>query len=193
MKLKKLTRQLFDLMYADIEEFRMLFDLPVAVGIGNAEGSDDLHSSLIVEELSELADSHSIEDMADALIDSCYVLSGRLVEQGCTYETADPGILYFMDILMRVAEVKRIDFYAGWQLVHESNCTKLCDSVEQAEQTIAVYGEKGIKAEYLPRGDAYMVVCSQDSHMHDGKFVKAGKRLKSIGYREVDLSSVCHV
>lgn len=78
MHLSKLTTDIFNHLYRDISEFRSTFDLPVASPESLDDKTDTLHTSLAIEELTELAEADNKTEQADAIIDSVYVLMGRL-------------------------------------------------------------------------------------------------------------------
>lgn len=68
MKLTKLTQPIFDHLYRDITEFRTTFDLPVNDAESLDDAADTLHSSLAIEEMTELAEADSKVEQADAII-----------------------------------------------------------------------------------------------------------------------------
>ncbi|GAL09912.1 hypothetical protein JCM19233_889 [Vibrio astriarenae] len=78
MHLSKLTPEIFNHLYRDITEFRTTFDLPVAQPSTLDDKADTLHTSLIIEELTELAEAPDKTERADAIVDSVYVLMGAL-------------------------------------------------------------------------------------------------------------------
>ena len=71
----------------------------------------------------------------------------------------------------------------AFSLVHESNMTKLCNTEQEAQDTVAWYRER--RPEFTP-------VYEQDD---SGKWrvfdSKSGKVLKNKYYQAVDLRSVC--
>ncbi|MDN5370519.1 MAG: hypothetical protein PWP74_1827, partial [Shewanella sp.] len=110
MKLTLLTQSLYDKLYRDIREFRITFDLPVAVPDSLDDKQDQLHTSLISEELTELAEAKDKVEQADAIVDSVYVLMGRLVHLGATGLEQRLEISYLVDLLLQVASNRGIDF-----------------------------------------------------------------------------------
>lgn len=70
----------------------------------------------------------------------------------------------------------------AFRLVHESNMSKLCDSESQAIETVEWY--KLNRPEFNPQ---YMLWFGKWK-VYDKT---SGKILKSVGYKAVDLSSVC--
>ncbi len=96
-----------------------------------------LRVSLIAEELKELEEAISNKDIievADALCDIQYVLSGAILEFGLGEK--------FKDLF---DEVQR------------SNMSKACKSVEEAEATVAHYLSKDTESFYEKDGDVYLV------------------------------------
>lgn len=97
-----------------------------------------LRVSLIAEELRELQeaiDNQDLVEVADALCDIQYVLSGAVLEFGLGDK--------FVDLFN---EVQR------------SNMSKACSSYEEAEATVAHYAKKdGTKAEIVQDGDKFLV------------------------------------
>ena len=97
-----------------------------------------LRVSLISEELEELRDAirdKDIVEIADALCDIQYVLSGAVLEFGLGDKFAD-----------LFNEVQR------------SNMSKACNSVEEAEATISHYNKKdGTKAYYREEGGKFLI------------------------------------
>ena len=119
-----------------------------------------LRVSLISEELEELRDAikdKDIVEIADALCDIQYVLSGAVLEFGLGDKFAD-----------LFNEVQR------------SNMSKACNSVEEAEATIAYYNKKdGTKAYYREEDGKFLVYRVGDN-----------KTLKSINYSPADIEGM---
>jgi len=102
-----------------------------------------LRVSLLAEELKELQQAIDDDDMvevADALCDLQYVLSGAILEFGL----ADK-------------------FKALFDEVHRSNMSKACKTVEEAEQTIAHYLAKdNVEAHYKELDGLFLVYRTAD-------------------------------
>ncbi len=98
----------------------------------------ELRVSLIAEELDELREAikdKDIVEVADALCDIQYVLSGAILEFGLGDKFAD-----------LFNEVQR------------SNMSKACNTVEEAEATVEHYNKKdGTKAYYREEDGKYLV------------------------------------
>ncbi len=110
-----------------VAEFHKTFNAPIldTPQIPSAERSQ-LRVDLLQEELDELkkaiADNNIVE-VADALCDLQYVLSGAVLEFGLGKK-----------------------FVELFNEVQRSNMSKACSTQEEAEQTIAFYKDKGVEA-----------------------------------------------
>ncbi|VAW25954.1 putative secreted protein [hydrothermal vent metagenome] len=98
----------------------------------------ELRISLLQEELNELKEAISTNDLvevADALCDIQYVLSGAVLEFGL----GDKFVELFNE-------------------VQRSNMSKACKTLEEAEKTVEYYKEKKGEAAYIEQhGDLYLV------------------------------------
>ncbi|MFD2034325.1 hypothetical protein ACFSKL_05960 [Belliella marina] len=97
----------------------------------------ELRVSLIAEELKELEEAiaeNNLVEVADALCDIQYVLSGAILEFGL----AD-----------RFKEL--------FEEVQRSNMSKACRSLEEAEATVAHYQAQGVSCFYEKKGELYLV------------------------------------
>ncbi|MEL6866504.1 MAG: nucleoside triphosphate pyrophosphohydrolase family protein [Bacteroidota bacterium] len=102
-----------------------------------------LRVSLIAEELKELQEAIEDKDMveiADALCDIQYVLSGAVLEFGL----GDKFVELFNE-------------------VQRSNMSKSCVSMEEAEATVAHYQKKGQESYIRQEGDFFLVYRSSDN------------------------------
>ncbi len=189
MHLSKLTQEIYDHLYRDINEFRSTFDLPVADPSSLDSKADTLHTSLAIEELTELAEADSKTEQADAIIDSVYVLMGRLVHLGHSKVSDNLAISYLIDLLLNVAVNRGIDFLPCWDEVHSSNMSKVCRNETEYNETEAFYAEQGIKLMAVQKGDYLIAKCAED-FVSEGKTVRQGKVLKSVYYRPADLEAL---
>ncbi|WP_305839862.1 nucleoside triphosphate pyrophosphohydrolase family protein [Photobacterium leiognathi] len=186
MKLSALDQPLFDHLYRDIREFRSTFDLDIESPQTLDEQADALHTSLAVEEMTELAEADSLVEQADAIVDSVYVLMGRLVHLGDKKVEDNIGISYLIDILLQMSVRLGIDFMACWNEVHSSNMSKVCRNADEYADTEAFYAKQGVALTASTKGDYIIAKCAQDVDL-DGKVIRAGKVLKSVYYRPADL------
>ncbi|ELE7614377.1 nucleoside triphosphate pyrophosphohydrolase family protein [Vibrio vulnificus] len=186
MHLSQLTQDIFDHLYRDITEFRSTFDLPVASPESLDEKADTLHTSLIIEEMTELAEADSKTEQADAIVDSVYVLMGRLVHLGAANVEDNLAISYLIDLLLNVAKNRGIDFIPCWDEVHSSNMSKVCRNEQEYADTEKFYAEQGVKLMAVQKGDYLIAKCAEDFE-GEGKTIRAGKVLKSVYYRPADL------
>ncbi|MDN3610152.1 nucleoside triphosphate pyrophosphohydrolase family protein [Vibrio ostreicida] len=186
MQLSKLTNETFDQLYRDITEFRNTFDLPVASPESLDDKADLLHTSLAVEELTELAEADNKTEQADAIIDSIYVLMGRLVHLGDDTVEDNIAISYLIDLLLNVATNRGIDFMSCWNEVHSSNMSKVCRNEQEYSETEAYYAEQGIKLMAVQKGGYIIAKCAED-FVSETKTIRQGKVLKSVYYRPANL------
>ncbi|QYJ98004.1 nucleoside triphosphate pyrophosphohydrolase family protein [Shewanella alkalitolerans] len=189
MKLTALDQPLYDHLYRDIHQFRSTFDLPIEDETSLDEQADTLHTSLAIEELTELAEADSRVEQADAIVDSVYVLMGRLVHLGATQMSDRLEISYVIDLLLHVAKNRDIDFIRCWDEVHSSNMSKVCRNEQELEETIAHYAKQGVEIVGSRKGDFIIAKCAKDVEMA-GKVVRQGKVLKSVYYRPADLAKL---
>ncbi|CAH0526114.1 nucleoside triphosphate pyrophosphohydrolase family protein [Vibrio hippocampi] len=187
MKLTLLTQDIFDHLYRDITEFRTTFDLPVNDVASLDDAADKLHSSLAIEEMTELAEADSKVEQADAIIDSVYVLMGRLVHLGDSKVEDNLAISYLIELLLHVAANRDIDFIKCWDEIHSSNMSKVCRNMTEYQETQAYYAEQGIKLMAVEKGNYIIAKCAED-FVSDAKTIRQGKVLKSVYYRPADLS-----
>lgn len=104
----------------------------------------ELRVSLIAEELKELEEAIAANDLvevADALCDIQYVLSGAVLEFGLGDK-----------------------FKTLFDEVQRSNMSKTCKSRKEAELTMAHYKKKdGVDSYYRKEGDVYLVYRTSDN------------------------------
>lgn len=96
-----------------------------------------LRVALLAEELKELEEAianRDIVEVADALCDLQYVLSGAVLEFGLGKK-----------------------FKALFDEVQRSNMSKACKSMQEAEETVAHYKAKGTESFIEQDGDLYLV------------------------------------
>ncbi|MGB1322587.1 MAG: nucleoside triphosphate pyrophosphohydrolase family protein [Vibrio gallaecicus] len=189
MTLSQLSQEIYSHLYSDIEEFRSTFDLPVAAPQTLDDKADTLHTSLAIEELTELAEADCKMEQADAIVDSVYVLMGRLVHLGQKNIADNIAISYLIDLLLNVAQNRNIDFIPCWDEVHSSNMSKVCRNEEEFADTEAFYAKQNIKLMAVQKGDYIIAKCAED-FVSEGKTIRQGKVLKSVYYRPADLKAL---
>lgn len=189
MQLTKLTQEIFDHLYRDISEFRQTFDLPVAAPQTLNEQADTLHTSLAIEELTELAQADSKTEQADAIVDTVYVLMGRLVHLGQAKVEDNLSISYLIDLLLHVADNLNIEFIPCWDEVHSSNMSKVCRNEQEYLDTEKFYAEQGIKLMAVHQGEYIIAKCAED-FIAESKTIRQGKVLKSVYYRPANLAAL---
>lgn len=102
----------------------------------------ELRVELISEELKELQEAikeNDLVEIADALCDIQYVLSGAVHEFGMS----DKFVKLFNE-------------------VHRSNMSKACKNIEEAEKTIKFYQDKGTDCYYEEKNGMYLVYRKSD-------------------------------
>ncbi len=110
----------------------------------------DLRVSLLQEELNELQQAiidDDIVEIADALCDLQYVLSGAVLEFGLGEK-----------------------FVSLFNEVQRSNMSKACDNEEQAKETVAYYQGKGQESFYEKSGEKYNVHRKEDHKVLKNKY-----------------------
>lgn len=142
-------------------EFMTAFKQPVLdAPIIPSDDRCELRVKLIQEELNELSDAIKAKDIvevADALGDLQYVLSGAVHEFGLGHR-----------------------FSRIFDNIHNSNMSKICNSYDQAADTLKYYKNQGIEVESENlAGDTYIIKRKED-----------GKVLKNMYYTPATLSSV---
>lgn len=128
-----------------VAEFHKTFKHPIEPEpIIPAPGRCQLRVELIAEELKELQQAIADKDMveiADALCDIQYVLSGAVLEFGLGEK-----------------------FTTLFDEVQRSNMSKTCSSMEEAEATRAHYKQtKNVESYIVEEGDKFLVYRSSDN------------------------------
>lgn len=126
-----------------VAEFHKTFDHPVLdAPTIPSKNRCDLRVELLSEELKELKeaiDNNDLVEVADALCDLQYVLSGAILEFGLAEK-----------------------FEGLFSEVHRSNMSKACVSMEEAEATVAHYAEKGFEGYIKEKDGKYLVYRKND-------------------------------
>ena len=187
MKLTQLSTAIYEKLYADITQFRETFDLACAAPETLDDKADELHTSLIIEELTELAEAPCKVEQAYAIVDSVYVLMGRLVHLGDTKVEDNLAISYLIDLFLNVAKQRKIDFMTCWNEVHSSNMSKVCRNQQEYADTVEFYAKQGVTLTDSVKGEFIIAKCAEDVQM-ESKLVRKGKVLKSVYYRPADLA-----
>ena len=146
-----------------------IFDKPQVNIFDEDKKLVELRMNLIREEVQELEEAVKNKDYVetvDALADILYVVYGMGSSIG-------------------------IDLDKAFNLVHESNMSKLCKTEDEAKNTVKWYEEQ-YKNNALP----YDTPSYRKSHNNKYWVVynkSTGKILKSINYNAVDLKELCNV
>lgn len=185
LKLTHLSEKLKNKLITDINEFRTTFGLPVGAETFS-ESDDELHTSLWVEELIELGEANDLAEKIDSLVDQVYVLTGRISQHGAW----SPEIAYIVDVLVKICVEKyNVDFVKAWDEIHGSNLSKTCSTQDQVDDNIKFYADKGVKLNVVKIGERYVLKCAEEC-VYKETVVKVGKVMKSIFYREADLTGL---
>lgn len=182
--IKHLTPELKTKLYTDIKLFRNTFNLPVETGV-IPEHSDVLHTSLAVEELTEIAEAVDLVEISDGLVDVMVVAYGRVVELGREI----PAIEYLVELMLSVAHTKGIDVIRCWNEVLESNLSKTAKNKQEVTDNIEFYKGYGIELDIEEKDGVFLLKNAKEC-LYKGKELKVGKVMKSIYYKEADLSFV---
>ncbi|WP_199139817.1 nucleoside triphosphate pyrophosphohydrolase family protein [Pedobacter sp. ASV12] len=146
---------------SQVAEFHKTFKHPILEQAAiPAKERCQLRIDLIAEELKELQDAvneGNMVEVADALCDLQYVLAGAVLEFGLGSQ-----------------------FKALFDEVHRSNMSKACNTVEEANQTIAHYKNNSNVDAYYKEIDSKFLVYRDGDH----------KTLKSINYSPADLKGL---
>lgn len=116
------------------------------------------------------------QDIADALADMIFIYLGYVADHGADIIPAN----WVMDGIQKTATNYNIDLLRAFNLVYDSNMSKLCTTGE-FDVTIAKYAKEGIEVEFreIPAEPGrYAVYCVHDPA---GNLPK-GKLLKPVGY-----------
>lgn len=143
-----------------VAEFHKTFNAPIlnTPTIPSKERCE-LRVSLLQEELNELKqaiEDNNIVEIADALCDLQYVLSGAILEFGL----GDKFVELFNE-------------------VQRSNMSKACETEEQAQETVEHYKTKGEEAHYEKSGDKFNVHRISDNKVLKNKYYSTAN-LKNI-------------
>lgn len=143
-----------------VAEFHKTFNAPILEKpqIPSKERCN-LRVSLLQEELNELKEAienNDLTEIADALCDLQYVLSGAVLEFGLGEK-----------------------FVTLFNEVQRSNMSKACDNEQQAQETVEFYKEKGEDAFYEKSGEKFNVHRISDNKVLKNKYYSAAD-LKSI-------------
>jgi len=125
-----------------VKEFHSLMDAPVLDYPYIPQNRQELRISLIQEELNELKEAitdNNLVEVLDALCDLQYVLSGCILEFG----------------LQKV-------FDNAFEAVHNSNMSKACTTEEELARTIKKYTLEGIPVDFLINDGKYIVIRASD-------------------------------
>jgi hypothetical protein len=142
---------------------------------------NELHLNLLNEESMKLAlaaAKNDIDQVADAFADLVVVYTGWQID-------AEPPIEYecWLNIMEDKARKAGINLRGTFDLVHESNMTKLC-STEEIQPTIDKYKSLGVELEWREVGDGLWSAHAANDTEHAPRH----KLLKPTSYKKPDWS-----
>lgn len=127
-----------------VAEFHKTFKAPILdTPQIPSEDRASLRVSLLQEELNELKEAianNDLVEVADALCDLQYVLSGAVLEFGMGEK-----------------------FVTLFNEVQRSNMSKACIDEEEAQQTVKKYQDQGVEVYYEKSGDKFNVYRKEDN------------------------------
>jgi predicted HAD superfamily Cof-like phosphohydrolase len=127
-----------------VADFHTTFHHPIEkVPVIPSKKRCELRVELLREELKELQEAitnNDIVEVADALCDIQYVLSGAVLEFGLGQK-----------------------FRELFDEVQRSNMSKACETLEEAEKTVEHYTAKGFPCYYKQDGNRYLVYRTEDN------------------------------
>ena len=137
-----------------VAEFHKTFNAPI-LEIPQIPSKErcELRVELLQEELDELKkaiEDNDLVEVADALCDLQYVLSGAVLEFGLGGK-----------------------FVELFNEVQRSNMSKACENEQQAQETVEFYKAKGTEAYYEKSGDKYNVHRTADNKVLKNKYYSA--------------------
>lgn len=154
----------------DVIDLRLKLELEETIELAEACGSSTLTNFglLLKEEAEKIRDftekerenlAPNLVKVADALLDKEYIHKGTVHSFGM-------GNI----------------FDRGFDLVHESNMSKMCSSISEVEMTISYYEKEGIIVVPKVSGNNFLILREQDN-----------KVLKSINYKPVNLNELVYI
>lgn len=182
----------FDKFYKDIIELRNEFLLPV-----NAEyeptKDDTLHEGLYLSEMVELAIADTDVKRLDALVDGCYVVFGKLVHLGLrstslatNHASTDFNkieALLFINSKLYTFE----QFEQAWDIIHQSNLSKLCKNEADKKATLDYYKELKVPCKAYKTPNGWIIKATKESKI-GSDIIPVGKFLKNVNYTKADLT-----
>lgn len=153
--------------------------------VGLTQNTPELHRKLFDEEQQEFYDAESDADVADALADMIFIWCGAMLDlKRPIYRDEE----WFWSYVQYQAQIAGINLKGAFDLVYESNMSKLCIHSEIYE-TIHKYDQIGVLIDFKPvEHELFAAYSAYDQTGKDGKEYPEGKLLKSCRYHEPDWS-----
>jgi len=176
----------------EVKEFHETFDHPVNNVSDNIPVEiRQLRLKLLFEELQELAEASDVMGTFNKLCNE--IISNNVLNETGRSDGDDVNKVEELDALADIQYVLSgailalghgDNFDKAFQDVHNSNMTKLCNDIDQVNDTIDYYvNERGMDREdiiFSPNGDKFMINRKSDM-----------KVLKNVYYQSVDLNKYC--
>lgn len=148
--------------------------------VGLGQNLPSLHRALFDEENEEFYDATCDSEVADALADMIFIWCGALLDlKKPIYRTDEWLWTYVQD----QAEIVGIDLRGAFDLVYESNMSKLC-TINDIAPTIAKYEALGVTVDFRQISNDLFAVYSDCDHVDYPR----GKLLKPVSFKEPDWS-----
>lgn len=178
----------YKLQHNQVVEFNRLFGFEKDKSVSSVA----LREALYQEEKEELftaLKNNDIVELADAVADCMYIILGSL---DILSDTDQLYKLYLERLVSMNAFINEYftdrQFFEIFEVVHKSNMSKACDSLDTAFKTMATEKYKEISAFAVRvENGKYALYCNAD---YTNLGLKKGKLLKSIDYLKADLNFV---
>ena len=186
---------LYTKLYQDIVDFRNAFQLPVNEPEKFSLADDELHNKLYLEETIELSEADTQVSRVDALVDSAYVIMGRLVRlvhlghrNLAVARASEPARIFALETVWNVCKTsfKEDTFVKCWDNIHASNLSKVCKTEQERDDTLRKYKKLKIPTLVEEVKGLYVVKVAKDATIADKHYPK-GKVLKNAHYKAADL------
>lgn len=190
--MKELTPDTYAKLYQDIVELRKTFLLPVGKHAPLDQEELTLHEKVFRSEFRELCLADSPIMVLDGLVDGVVTLMGRIVHLGYRgynlFVLEAPGEKFFINELIRMADLLGFNFEGGWDEIHASNLSKVCKTQQDLKKTQVYYNKLGVKTYAEETGGGWVVKVAEDFTDTEGNNYPKGKFLKSVSYKKPDLT-----
>ena len=178
----------YKLQYNNVAECNRFFGFEKDSSVASIQLREALYQEKI-EELFTALKNNDVVELADGVADCMYIILGSL---DILSETDHAYELYLERLVSMNAFIAEyftdIQFFEVFEIVHKSNISKACDSLDTAFKTMATdkYKELSAFAVRVENGK-YALYCNAN---YPNLGLVKGKLLKSIDYLKADLNFV---